>query len=240
MGRISEKWITYYSLFFGILFISLYSITIFHTHSTSPTRFHSNLTHSFLALEFSQNITDIRKIIGGPEQENHYVKVENLKQLLQLGYYLLFSYILFFVSLFEFCIRKVKVGFSWKASFVFLLAIAAFLYIIESYKIVSILSSKSSIALKENIYMLKEISFWKWQSVFLATGMMGILLWLLDKYILLRLSGFLFFTSFLLSVVSFFKLNAIENSFLFLFLGTQVILIFLIYKVYIVLKKWLF
>ncbi|MCE9500066.1 MAG: hypothetical protein K8R21_06165, partial [Leptospira sp.] len=87
----------------------LFGLTLYMTVSTPnvPIRSnHSGFTSTIIALELAQTKEQIKDIVGGPEDENHYEYLNRFKFSLKLDFLYIFLYIFYFLLLFEVCARE--------------------------------------------------------------------------------------------------------------------------------------
>lgn len=219
-------------------FLFVFAVLIYSEIPSDPILTnHSNLNSTLLSLQFSKSIEDIRNIIGGPEHESHYEKINKLKYSVLLDYYYILFYFIFMVSVLEYVHLKNRILGYLKPIFYLALLVAIGFDFYENIKILGVLNSKSEVSIKSNLEYLREINLLKWLCVFIATSIIGLLGWLNRHNVFLKICGLFLFTSFTIALTSYYKLYLIEVAIGMMIFGYGLMYIFLFFQYYPSLKR---
>ncbi|MCC6274625.1 MAG: hypothetical protein IT569_02085, partial [Leptospiraceae bacterium] len=153
---------------------------------------------------------------------------EVFKDSLYWDAFYIVSYVMFFGFLFELAIRYANESNLYRIFFYFAIATAGVFDFLENYRILQVLNSRSEELIAVNLLNLKEYSLVKWVSLFLSTSIIGLLFWISDRGLFLKLSSFFLFPTFFLSLVGIQKLKLIEISLLFLTAGLLIVFFYIV------------
>lgn len=207
------------AFFSGLLLIlcSVYSLLIIP--STPAISNHSNLNSTILSLELLESVEDYNNLLGAYDSPKYQNYSDCFSKSIDIDNFFIFLYGIYFLVLYEIGFRSNPFNKKISLGFYLIILLCIVLDLLENYKIVNLLNSKTQDEIKIALNSLRYISLSKWFFLFLGSGVIGVLFWLSSEKFLVKIVGVLLFTSFVSSLLGLFRLNLLEIASYILYFG---------------------
>ena len=220
------------AFFSGLLLILCAIYSLFIIPSSPAVSNHSNLNSTILSLELLESVEEYNNLLGAYDSPKYQNYSDSFSKSIDIDNFFIFLYGVYFLALYEIGFRSNPFNKKISLGFYLIILLCIILDLLENYKIVNLLNSKTQDELKNTLESLRYISLSKWFFLFLCSGIIGVQFWLSREKILLKIVGLFLFTSFISSLPGLLRFNLLEIASYILYFGLFLSWIHIIIKNY--------